>query len=347
MKPGSRRQARAPGSPAPAVPEGLQVVVRTKRIPANQALVFLAHAGADAKAAGTIARWLSKAHLEVLLDLTAVAPGDSFVQFMNRALERADYCLVLWSRHASFDSYIGDELAAAYVRTVRERRPFLLLGRLDSTEVPALFSPRVCIDFFPRIASGVEAVIGLCARDREARAATGKRLGPAVVTAGAAPVGWVEVYVCSSVFDRTVPCAVDPTRTGSEILSDVVALLGVPQSIDYEGRVGVRLHYSLETPEGSLGEGAVGRFPRPHSVLWLEVELEMFSAGVPVRPDECRPVFREGMGRRTGPSDQSEIRDQVAAELGATLVAAGLRDEPHLDAMSLRFLPAGVIRLDL
>ena len=63
--------------------------------------VFVSHSGSDSARAAAVADLLTGSGIEVRLDRKELRLGESFLSFMNSALNDSDYCLLLWSKNAA------------------------------------------------------------------------------------------------------------------------------------------------------------------------------------------------------------------------------------------------------
>ncbi len=93
--------------------------------------LFVSHAGRDLAIAQGIARSLSLEGLNVIIDAVEVLAGSDFIDFMDQAMRRADYCLLLSSKEAESRYYVALEWHAALAKEAALRRIFLIVGRLE------------------------------------------------------------------------------------------------------------------------------------------------------------------------------------------------------------------------
>ena len=277
--------------------------------------VFISHAGADAAPAAQVAALLAKANISARFDRAELTLGDSFLTFMNDALSTSDYCLLLWSKPASVTPWVEAEWQAAFHRSVREKRAFLVVGRLEALDVPALLAPRLRVDLFPAIAPGVSRLVDAWAADRRAETLTGKPVGAARTEDGAAVEQPDTVYISSEAFQITTPMTVRLEEPAGAVLDRVIAAHRLPRELSHGGTLGVRFSYQLlddEVPlvrSKSLGAQGItnGR------VLTLQTTMTSFSSIEPAHGQLSGAVFRGG------PDDGA-----VAAALRSAL--AGYRD---------------------
>lgn len=206
-------------------------------------LIFISHAGADRETAEIVAARLKAENISVLLDSTDLAPGSDFVEFMDSALCRADYCLLLWSREAEGRAFVKAEWQAAFAREAHMRRIFLLIGRLEDHPVPPLLLSRLHIDLFPSVEPGVARLIRLWRDDRHAAAVLGKEVLPALN--GDAQYEGAEIYVSSELFDCVVPLRAALDKPAGLLLDAVIAKLSLPRRIGVNDRIGMEFTYNL------------------------------------------------------------------------------------------------------
>ena len=95
-------------------------------------VVFISHSTADLAKAEAVRRLLSSSDVDSLMDRVAIKPGDSIVDFMESGIGTADYFLLLWSKAAAQSKWVGEEWQAALCRAVREKRAFLVVGKLHT-----------------------------------------------------------------------------------------------------------------------------------------------------------------------------------------------------------------------
>ena len=107
----------------------------------NRSRIFLSHAGSDSDIAQRVADRLTKGGLEPILDRERLAPGLSFIAFMENALATSDFFLLLWSTAAATRKWVDLEWQSALYRSVEEARAFLSVGRVDDHPLPNLLKP--------------------------------------------------------------------------------------------------------------------------------------------------------------------------------------------------------------
>jgi hypothetical protein len=257
-------------------------------------IVFVSHAGADWPRVQAVADRLRQGAIEPLVDPEELDLGDSFLAFMERSLRRAHYCLLLWSAAAARSPWVQVEWEAAFHRTISESQRFLVVGRLDDHPVPELLRPRLQVRLFPDLQAGVDEVIELCRRDEQAES-EGMRPVFALRADDTPAAGGVPVYISSELFGRTFPWRVDPAWPAALLVERLVAALGLPTTLEHEGRVGCRLRYGLAlgeralVPEQPLSPQGV----KAHDLLWLTTAVEPFAAATPLAGSLSGATFRD------------------------------------------------------
>ena len=275
--------------------------------------IFVSHAGSDSPKVAAIASALRAEHLRVRLDRDELRQGDSFLSFMEGALKTSDYCLLLWSRAASESDWVRVEWEAAFHRTVAEAQNFLVLGRLEDFPVPELLRPRLRVDLYPGIDTGIGRLIAMWREDERAEQATSRPVAPPKAELHDADAGET-VYVTSELFGKTFPMKVNMSTPVGMILEDICARLSLPQQLDVHGRVGVRFRYSLVHGETVLRNDAGLNAQGLHAgdVLWLQTQTEPFSATEPVSGEPRKATYR-GM-RQADPLQEAQRHLMSAVE---------------------------------
>jgi hypothetical protein len=283
--------------------------------------VFISHAGADAKRAAEVAGILTQSDIKTRFDRGELTFGDSFLAFMNQALNTSDYCLLLWSQQASATPWVELEWEAALYRSVREKRSFLVIGRLEEVDVPALLAPRLRIDLFPALHPGMTALVNTWRADRAAETDSGKPVGAPWTENLPQIEGAATVYIDSEQFSMTAPMSVKLEEPAGALLDRVVASFGLPRELSYSGKLGVRFSYQLFDKWSvlertrSLAEQGItaGR------VLTLETTMTSFSTSAPVQGQLSPAVFRGGPS-----ADQTAALVDAMKDYRAAIARAGL-----------------------
>lgn len=286
--------------------------------------VFISHAGSNRAEAGRVRDLLQASNLEVRLDVNEVQPGVSFVAFMESALSRSDYCLLLWSQAAGESKWVRVEWEAALHRAVSDAPGFLVVCRLENHEVPALLRPRLFVDLFPQLEPGVDRVLTLLKDDAAAGELTNRPVAKPK-TALTDEGDGARIYITSKLFGRTFPIRVPLTMPVVAVIDKVVSGLELPREMPGGHGVGLRFDYGLATEQGtlvdtkSLGDQGIGE----NGVLWLETTVGPFSGTQPVRTSEGRATFRSA-ARVANRNDPSLDRRRADDALRSRIRALGL-----------------------
>jgi hypothetical protein len=259
--------------------------------------VFISHAGGDRAIAVQVADALHGDGINVRLDRLELEFGESFLTFMQEALSTSDYCLLLWSKRAASTPWVRMEWESALHRSVTEKRAFLVVGRLEDTELPILLAPRLYCDLFPSLRPGLTALAACWRADRDAEAQTKKPVGQASSTA--APVaGASTLYITSDLFGITVPWKIDLNKTADALLGEIVTRYNLPAQIDYQGLIGLRIRYELMHHDHRLDEfkSLESQSVLDRDVVWIQTTSTQF-ADTPALAGHLSPVqYRDGTG---------------------------------------------------
>jgi hypothetical protein len=291
---------------------------------ANLARVFISHAGDDSEAAVQVARLLTDGGVETRLDRQHLTIGEGFLAFMNDALATSSYCLLLWSRAAARSPWVTIEWESALVRSVREKRGFLVVARLEELEVPALLQPRLWIDLFPDLDLGVRAVLDAWRRDRHVESIANKPVGSAHTAVPCDERG-AELYLTSELFGLTLPLRLSRAHPIAVLTDRIVTQLGLPRTWQHDGRVGVTFRYALSLgdrvlrPAATLAEERVAE----HALLTLVVEMKAFALEAPTSGELPRASFRKAT-RRAREQSRSDPTVAARSALRSALRLAGI-----------------------
>lgn len=259
--------------------------------------VFLSHAGVDSPRVSPIASALQDEGLRVRLDREELRVGDSFLSFMEDALKTSDYCFLLWSRAASESKWVSAEWEAAFHRAVMESQNFLIVGCIEEFPVPELLRPRLRVDLYPEIDSGIKKLVEMCRNDERAKS---EGLRPVVAPKVELDdeFGDKTVYVTSETFGKTFPMKIVMNTPVAMIIQQIQTKLGLPLQLDVEGRIGCRFKYSLIHDDTALRskDSLISQNVRPEALLWLQTEMEPFSSTAPVSGKIENVTFRGTSG---------------------------------------------------
>jgi hypothetical protein len=275
--------------------------------------VFVSHAGADADRASIVGGLLKAAGVQVRYDREELRLGDSFLTFMNNALTISDYCLLLWSKHASATPWVQLEWESALYRSVQEKQSFLVVGRLEDMVVPILLGPRLRVDLFPELQPGVTSLLNTWRDDRIAEKETGKPVAAArtVETRVDLPD---TVYVTSEQLSIAMPVRVDLSQPVAISIERLIGELNLPKQLSHEGGIGVRFSYQLALEDEVLArmQSLSAQRVRSGAILWLRTTMTTFSATVPVAGGHTSVTFRTA---EIGNAAEAAAREAAETEL--------------------------------
>jgi hypothetical protein len=282
--------------------------------------IFISHAGADTAKAKELAAVLSKVGLEVHVDRGEITPGESILTYMEKALSRSDYCLLLWSRTAAQRPWVKIEWEAALYRTVEESRHFLVIGRLEPWPLPVLLRPRLLIELFPELRPGVDELIDIWRKDSVAQDSSRRPIVNCAIAAVAEEDGDV-IYLTSELFGKVTPIKIAFDIPCGVHLDWIILNMAFPLQYDFQGRIGVRFEYYLVHQGTRLArtKSLAAQGVTPGEVVWLEVEMTPFAAKEPVGGVLGGAIFRGDKDAHT-----NDVRIFARKELLHAISRAGL-----------------------
>jgi hypothetical protein len=118
-------------------------------------------------------------------------------------------------------------------------------------------------------------------------------------------------------------------------LDDVIKQLSLPPEISHNNRIGLKLYYYLRGPNGRLNNEdlLINQGITRLTIIWLEVEAKMFSAGIQVENDlNKNPLFRDSSPYREKISERKKMEaiTYAARVLSQSLLEAGARHDSEL-----------------
>jgi hypothetical protein len=234
-----------------------------------------------------VERQLQQEPVELIVDRGQVEAGADFISFMESALQRSDYCVLLWSKAARESSWVAEEWHAAYARCVREKRSFLCVARLEPEAIPNLLASRLWVDLFPSMESGLnELANSLWRTDQRASQRTGLPVGAGRLNGDAFKTdehpgeGWLEVYLISEFLEIACPVRVSTGVPAAVLTRQLTQSLELPTALRL-GKAFIRVEYFLEVdgvalpPSAALGTAQLGDPP----VVMLGVRILQPSTG--------------------------------------------------------------------
>jgi hypothetical protein len=287
--------------------------------------VFVSHAGADSAKAMAVADVMKRAGIEVRIDRDELHLGDGFLAFMESALSKSDFCLLLWSKAASATPWVQLEWEAALSRSVVEKRSFLVLALLEDTAPPALLAPRLFASLFPDMEPGLSKIIATWSADRDAEKETRHPVA-APRTSGPPTEGPATVYVTSELFGITAPLRADLDTPAGLYLDAIIAQLGLPKVKDPEGPIITRYSYRLVNGDDPLDRAISlsSQNVADKSVLWLETTITPSAPSQALRGNLGSAVYRgaspiegEQVGRAVNEAEQELLTTILRNGLGA------------------------------
>lgn len=215
--------------------------------------VFVSYATADRAEVLEFHRDLLDRGVDPFLDIMDIAPGDDVVMSINRALERSDFYVLVWSAAARDRYWVNSEISAAMVLEQRRARPFVFIVRLDDSELPPVLAPRRYLDAFGgRRASAADQLAAVWKRDR----AVGTKVLPApAAVAEPAPSdeptesteSTVHIYARNQALRVSHEVRIPVGATARELVAALGEQLALPtEASEYGGAVGVRFAYRYQ-----------------------------------------------------------------------------------------------------
>jgi TIR domain len=101
--------------------------------------VFISHSTQDVEIVTQVADDLEDVGLSVWLDRSTIGPGERIREKINLGIKNSTVVLIFISRRSLKSRWVLNELDAAMLREINERRPLLLpvlIGRVHTNELP-------------------------------------------------------------------------------------------------------------------------------------------------------------------------------------------------------------------
>lgn len=203
--------------------------------------VFISHASADKEFVDRLVSDLAARGIPVWYDKLDLRVGDSVTGEINEGLSGAKYFLIILSRSSIVSRWVTEELNAALMEQVARGGTFVLPALLEDCEVPPLLRHRRYADFRTDYDRGLEDLLGVWGKDREAASAVeGQPLYPWPDVAASEEEF---VYLHSTRFDKFFRMGCDLSRTADWVIDYIVKTLRLPWHQDVP-QLGMRWSFS-------------------------------------------------------------------------------------------------------
>ena len=117
--------------------------------------IFISHASPDRAFALRLASSLEQLGYSVWVDAQKIRVGEAIPQRVAEAAERADYLVVVLSRHSAASSWSEHEWSAKYWEELAQRRTCVLPVLLEDCAIPFFLRPKRYADFRSEYAVGL------------------------------------------------------------------------------------------------------------------------------------------------------------------------------------------------
>ncbi len=282
-----------------------------------QAKIFISHSSDDISRVNAIATQLKEGQLQVIVDAEKLSTGRSFITFMEDALRKCDYCLLLWSAAASTSKWVRTEWEAAFHRTVELSQSFLVIARLEDHAVPELLRPRLRVDLFPEPRQGVNKLISMFQQDQQAAIRSARRvISPAVPVIE--DVDGKTIYISSQAWGKTFPLRCSLNAPVAVIIVQVQLMLDLPMELLHDQKMGVRFNYEIVYNEAILdpSQSLSKQDIQENQLLWLQTTMRLVSNSQEIPADKKKISFRGG--------SEATLIGNAQRELLKTIRKAGL-----------------------
>jgi TIR domain len=110
---------------------------------------FISHASSDKSFVRQLASDLEKHGIKTWVDEAQIGPGDDFISKIEEGIMKASHIIIVLSRQSSISSWVREETHAAQIYSIRSEAKIvpLLLGELNTEEIPLLLRSRLYVDF--------------------------------------------------------------------------------------------------------------------------------------------------------------------------------------------------------
>ena len=104
--------------------------------------IFISHAGPDSTIAKTLAEDIGLSGHDVIIDINDLTPGMNVIEFMNNAIEKADFFIILYSRNTRSAKWQQEESSAALWQEVQNNEKTIIVVRIDDEPLPPLLATK-------------------------------------------------------------------------------------------------------------------------------------------------------------------------------------------------------------
>lgn len=112
----------------------------------KQRQVFVSYAQADKKVAREVVASIRDAGLRMWIDTWELAPGDSIVEPLQKAIATSDIILILLSKNAVASDWVRYELTAALYRELQDRAVTVIPALIEDCVIPPVLADRQFLD---------------------------------------------------------------------------------------------------------------------------------------------------------------------------------------------------------
>lgn len=204
--------------------------------------VFVSHSSSDKDFVDSLVADLARREVPVWYDKFDLRVGDSVSEGINDGLSQAKYFLIVLSKSSVQSRWVKEELSAALMQQVAAGGTFILPVILEECQVPPLLKHRRYADFRSNYDRGLEELLGVWGKDREASLITDKPLYP---WPDIASLSQDSVYLFSTRFDKFFRMDWDLNATAERTIDYIVDTLKLPWNKDVP-QLGMKWSFSYK-----------------------------------------------------------------------------------------------------
>ena len=104
--------------------------------------IFISHSGPDSEIAKSLADALKLSGHDVIIDIFDLKPGEDVIDFMNDAIDRAQFIVILFSKSTADAKWQQKESTAALWQEVQKENKTIIIVRLDDEPLPPLLATK-------------------------------------------------------------------------------------------------------------------------------------------------------------------------------------------------------------